>query len=236
VPSTQPADSLRIRVRRAGTGLPAVFSHGLGDSAATWSELLRTLPAGFEALTWDLLGHGDSARPEATDAYDREVALADLDRVIEIAGSDVILIGHSLGGYLSQCRVIRNPRGVRALVLIASGPGFADPKRRERWNHTVGEAAGRFDIPAAAVRMAEQHDDLVMANLDGIRLPVLQIVGERDAAYHGAFEYLKRRVQGIESLMVPGAGHHVHRTHADEVGSALASFLEKLAAARSPNR
>ncbi len=228
MPSTQLLDDGRICVQRTGEGRPVVCSHGLGDSTATWSELQGTLAAGFETLAWDLRGHGESARPEAPEEYSRELALADLDRVVDAAAEDVILIGHSLGGYLSQCHVIRNPTGIRALVLIATGPGFADAERRERWNGYVGKAGSRFDIPPAAVRLAEQHDDLVMANLDQIRLPVLQIVGAKDSAYHGAFEYLKRRIDGVESLMIPGAGHHVHRTHAVEVGKAISAFLERL--------
>jgi pimeloyl-ACP methyl ester carboxylesterase len=228
VPATELLDRGRICVQRTGQGRPIVCSHGLGDSAATWTELRKTLHPRFETLAWDLRGHGNSARPDSTDEYSRELALADLDRVIDTAGEDVVLIGHSLGGYLSQCRVVRNPKGIRALVLIATGPGFADPKRRERWNHYVGKAGSRFDIPAAAVRLAEQHDDLVMASLDQIRLPVLQIVGEDDAAYHGAFGYLERRVIGIESRMISGAGHSVHRTHAADVGDAVNAFLERL--------
>lgn len=203
-----------------------LLNHGFGDSAATWTELLAVLGARFETFAWDLLGHGDSDQPQALDAYSRERALADLDGVIASAGGDVVLIGHSLGGYLAQCRVIRNPTDIRALVLIATGPGFSDPKRREQWNRYVAKAKPVSGVPPAAVRMAEQHDDLVMANLDQIRLPTLQIVGERDVAYHGAFEYLERRIDGIESLMIPDAGHHVHRSHAPEVGKAVISFLE----------
>jgi pimeloyl-ACP methyl ester carboxylesterase len=134
-------DDGRICVQRTGQGRPVVCSHGLGDSTATWSELLGTLAAGFETLAWDLRGHGESARPEAREEYSRELALADLDQ---------------------------------------------------------------------------------------IRLPVLQIVGAKDSAYHGAFEYLKRRIDGVESLMIPSAGHHVHRTHAVEVGKAISAFLEPL--------
>jgi pimeloyl-ACP methyl ester carboxylesterase len=76
--------------------------------------------------------------------------------------------------------------------------------------------------------MAEQHDELVMANLERLTLPVLQIIGERDKQYHGAFEVVKGRAPDVESLRVPDAGHHVHRSHPEQVGPVVRDFLERL--------
>ena len=204
------------------------MTHGLGDSMATWTELLPALTGGNEVICWDLLGHGESAKPIEKDAYSRGIAIADLDDVLALADDDAVLVGHSLGGYLTQCRAVSNPKGLRGLVLIATGPGYRDPESRARWNRYAGRAADRFDIPPAAVGMVEQHDDIVMAHLDRLTLPILQIVGEKDTTYHGAFAYLERRLPHVKSLRVSGAGHHVHRSHADEVGLAIRSFLEDL--------
>ena len=35
-----------------------------------------------------------------------------------------MLVGHSLGGYLSLAHTLDHPDDVAALVLIATGPGF----------------------------------------------------------------------------------------------------------------
>jgi 2-succinyl-6-hydroxy-2,4-cyclohexadiene-1-carboxylate synthase len=205
-----------------------VLTHGLGDSAETWTEL-RPQFDGFETWAWDMLGHGRSAKPTELDAYSMQVALSDLEDVIQQVGREVILIGHSLGGYLSQYRLVRSLAGVRGLVLIATGPGYRDPVNRNKWNRSVERVAERFDVPAAATQMARQHDDLVMANLERLTLPVLQVIGERDKRYHGAFEVVKGRLPNVESLRVPDAGHHVHRSHPKEVGPVVRSFLERLA-------
>ena len=114
------------------------------------------------------------------------------------------------------------------MVLIATGPGYRDPLRRDKWNRSVEQVAKRFDVPSAATNMAKQHDDLVMANLERLTLPVLQVIGERDKRYHGAFEVVKGRVPNVESLRVPDAGHHVHQSHAKKVGPVVRSFLERL--------
>jgi len=224
----QPTSEPPVAIRRVGSGPPIVLTHGFGDSAATWDPLVARLRSRFETLCWDLLGHGDAAKPVAANAYSLERALGDLDSVIARAGSDAVLIGHSLGGYLSQYRAVRDLRGVRALVLIATGPGFRSIENREKWNAFVRRAGSGFDVPPAAVGLAEQHDDVVMTGLEQIRVPVLQIVGARDAQYHAAMKVLERRVPDVESMIVPGAGHHVHRSHADPVAERIASFIERL--------
>lgn len=220
------AGSNRIAVDCMGTGPAVVLTHGLGDSAETWTEL-RPLLDGFETWVWDLLGHGRSAKPTDVDAYSMQGALADLEDVIQGVGREVILIGHSLGGFLSMYRTVGNLSGVRAMVLIATGPGYRDPERREGWNRSVHRVAASFEIPAAAARMCEQHDDLVMKNMERLTLPVLQVLGERDKRFHGAFEVVKGRLPDVESLRVPDSGHHVHRSHADAVGPVVRKFLER---------
>jgi pimeloyl-ACP methyl ester carboxylesterase len=173
-------------------------------------------------------GHGHSPKPTRKQDYSLSGVLADLETAIDVTQHDVVLIGHSLGGYLSQYRAVGNLDRVRALVLIATGPGFRSAEKREKWNAYVRKSAENFAVPAAAVGIAEQHDDAVMAELENLTVPVLQILGERDKQYHGALEVLKARVPHIETMIVAGAGHHVHRSHAAEVGKRILSFLERL--------
>ncbi|MCP4038243.1 MAG: alpha/beta fold hydrolase [bacterium] len=216
-----------IAFEREGDGPAILLTHGLGDSAETWTELRPHLD-GFETWGWDMLGHGHSQKPTDDAAYSMRRARDDLERMIERVGRDVVLVGHSLGGYLCQHRAVRDLSGIRGLVLIATGPGYRDPARREEWNGFVHKAAAAFDIPKPAAKMALQHDEIVMNDLEKITVPVLQILGERDKQYRGAFEVVKKRVAEVESLMVPDAGHHPHRSHADQVGPVLRRFLERL--------
>ncbi len=218
----------RIAIERHGAGDSLVLTHGFGDSATTWTELRPILSERYETWSWDLLGHGRSAQPTEESEYSPQIALANLESVIRAAGGDVVLIGHSLGGYLSQYRCASSLEGVRALVLIATGPGFRSQAKRERWNEYVHKASDRFDAPRAAYRMAEMHDDHVMANLEKLTVPTLLICGERDVQYHSALEVFRQRVPSTESMIVPGAKHHVHRSHAPEVGARILAFLESL--------
>lgn len=222
-----------IHVEVAGAGPPLLFSHGFGDSSDTWDAQIPALARSFRTLRWDLPGHGRSARPEEPEAYSREVALDHLGALVARLGTGVVLIGHSLGGYLSKCHTLLRPEGIRALVLIASGPGFRDPAARERWNRGVARVAERCGVPLASARMVEQHDALVMDGLERIRCPVLLITGEKDSAYHAAADYTARRLPDARSLRVAGGGHHVHRSHAEIVNAEIERFLATLPPAAS---
>lgn len=222
-PSTQP----NAAPRKNGD-VPLVFTHGYGGAAETWQHQLQAFSKTHATVAWDLLGHGRSPKPERLEAYSRDLALDWLAEMMTRAGERPVLIGHSLGGYLSQCYAVRNPERVRALVLIATGPGFRDPAARERWNKGVERVSKRFGLPAASTPLVEQHDSLVMDGLDRLTMPVLQIAGSKDTAYHGGMKYLGRRLPQVESLVVPGGGHHVHETHAKEVNDAIHRFLDTL--------
>jgi pimeloyl-ACP methyl ester carboxylesterase len=218
----------RLHIETSGSGPAIVFTHGLGDSASTWDEQAAHLSRRFSVLRWDLLGHGRSEKPEESEAYSREVAYADLQNMLARTQADVVLAGHSFGGYLSMCRAIRKPAGVRGLVLIATGPGFRDPEARERWNRTIRGAGERLGISTAATELAVQPDTLVMSSLDAITMPVLLIAGAKDKGFQGAMTYLARRLPVATALSVPDAGHHVHRTHPKVVNPAIDAFVDSL--------
>jgi pimeloyl-ACP methyl ester carboxylesterase len=112
------------------------------------------LTADRTVITWDLRGHGSSASPVDPSAYSEEVALADMVAVLDSsAHGPVVLVGMSLGGYLSLAFHGRYPERVAALVLVDTGPGFKNDEARDRWN---GEArANAADYMAARIPDAE---------------------------------------------------------------------------------
>lgn len=208
-----------------GVGLPLVLTHGFGDTSSTWDAQWPRLARRCRALRWDLPGHGRSPRHDGPEAYSRNAALDHLDAMIRWVGGDAVLIGHSLGGYLSLCRAVTRPESVRGLVLLSTGPGYRNPEARERWNRGVRRIAKRFPVPRAATQLVEQHDDLVIANLARIRVPVLLLCGERDRAYHAGIELLRARLPDVRVHIVSGAGHHPHVSHAAEVQERIEAFL-----------
>lgn len=103
--TTSAPDGTSIAWSRQGAGTPVVLVHGITESAATFDPIVDRLLAaghGFEVITLDLRGHGESA---TATSYDLASMAGDVVAVLDAAGlldhstaRRVHLVGHSLGG------------------------------------------------------------------------------------------------------------------------------------------
>ncbi|MFI6034526.1 alpha/beta fold hydrolase [Streptomyces sp. NPDC051315] len=110
----------RRAFRMAGNGPVLVLIHGIGDSSATWAELIPDLARTHTVIAPDLLGHGASDKPRA----DYSVAayangLRDLLSTLGIESAT--LVGHSLGGGVAMQFAYQFPERTERLVLVSAG-------------------------------------------------------------------------------------------------------------------
>lgn len=81
-----------------------LFIHGLRQSRLSWEKQFADKSlSGFRIVSFDLRGHGDSAKPTALDAYSDADRWAD-DVAAVIAGAKLrrpVLVGWSLGGFVA---------------------------------------------------------------------------------------------------------------------------------------
>jgi pimeloyl-ACP methyl ester carboxylesterase len=119
--SKKPSIPAGINSIQAGEGAPLLMVHGLAASLHDWDSLLPEVAAhGYAGYALDLLGHGESAKPRQLDAYTSDSVFEHMQAWIDSLDLEqpAILIGHSLGGYLSLRFTLGHPRRVRALVLV----------------------------------------------------------------------------------------------------------------------
>ncbi len=103
-----------------GTGAPVIMIHGLAASLHDWDELIPKLAANRHACyALDLLGHGDSPKPEAR-AYQMDWLFEHFFNWMESLRltEPAILIGHSLGGYVALEYARRLSAWTRGLILV----------------------------------------------------------------------------------------------------------------------
>jgi pimeloyl-ACP methyl ester carboxylesterase len=102
----------------AGEGPPVVLLHGFPTSSFLWRDLLPILSVGMRVVAPDLLGFGESEKPEGADLS----LVAQAGYVRELTGALGIerfaVVGHGMGGGVAQRLALDG--GVDAMVLIDS--------------------------------------------------------------------------------------------------------------------
>jgi pimeloyl-ACP methyl ester carboxylesterase len=112
-----------------------VLVHGMCLSGRVWGRWADVIAQrGIEAWCIDLRGHGDSEGRASVGAARIEDYAADVESVLDESGA-LALVGHDMGGLVSQVVAARRPlRGVALVGSVGpglSGPGNLDLLRRE---------------------------------------------------------------------------------------------------------
>jgi pimeloyl-ACP methyl ester carboxylesterase len=131
-----------------------VLVHGLGGSHLNWSPLIAPLAKRGRVLVPDLGGFGRT--PPSTEGASVEANLALLARFVRAVAPDrrVVLVGNSMGGYLSLRMAADHGALVRALVLVdPAAPlpfgGRIDP--------TVAAMFASYMVPGVAQRLMRRR-------------------------------------------------------------------------------
>lgn len=118
---TSNENNKHVNFIRRGAGPPVLLIHGMAASLHDWDKLIPELASnGYRAYALDLLGHGESSKPRDKDQYRLETLFDFLAEWIDSLELEMppVLVGHSLGGYLSLAYAQRYPDKVQELVLI----------------------------------------------------------------------------------------------------------------------
>lgn len=104
-------DGGRLHVIAAGSGPAILLVHGVTLSSAIWSPLLRELRADHRVVAVDLRGHGTSVAGSRGMDFERQAD--DLLEVLDaLALTGATLVGHSMGGMISQVLLSRSAKAI----------------------------------------------------------------------------------------------------------------------------
>ncbi|KAJ9611216.1 hypothetical protein H2200_004399 [Cladophialophora chaetospira] len=246
-------DGVRLYYEVHGSGPPLILTHGYSSTSAMWAGQITALSKNFKLIIWDMRGHGASDYPSDQSLYSEPHTVEDIAAILDEVngpGSQAIVGGLSLGGYMSLAFYRVHPERVRALLIIDTGPGFKKDSAREQWNKTAHATAQNFDtkglsvlqdasaerstvthrdakgLAHAARGMLAQRDAKVIGSLASIKVPSLVIVGADDTPFLAASEYMSKKIPGARKVIVPRAGHAVNIDNPDGFLEAVTRFLE----------
>jgi pimeloyl-ACP methyl ester carboxylesterase len=110
----------RVTYRTAGSGPVVLLVHGIAGTAEQWADVAPVLAEEYTVVAPDLLGHGQSAKPQgdySLGAY--AVSLRDL--LVVLGHRRATVVGHSLGGGIAMQFAYEYPVFAERLVVVSSG-------------------------------------------------------------------------------------------------------------------
>lgn len=125
-----------IAYQISGKGPALVLLHGFLESKAIWDDFTETLQKEFTVLAIDLPGHGES---ELIDETHSMQLMAEAVKAVLLAENipQVVITGHSMGGYCALQFAVDNQEMVKGLVLFHSHANADTDEAKENRRRTI---------------------------------------------------------------------------------------------------
>jgi pimeloyl-ACP methyl ester carboxylesterase len=229
--TTTSADGTRIAFDVTGAGPAIILLHGGGQTRTAWHEAgyVERLAKQYTVIAADLRGHGNSAAPDAADAYAVDRLIEDVVAVADASGAKTFhVIGFDHGANIARYLAARSDR-VQSSVLVSGSMGPAVTglaakvlvELRKKWLPILdAKRAGTLDVNtlppadraaldrgvAATVLSIGALVDYPPLEPGDIKAPTLWLVGAQDAttlenvkAYEGKLGQTQVTLQQIGS-------------------------------------
>jgi len=192
----------RLHYLDVGVGDPTVMLlHAFPLHSAMWHPQLAALAASHRVLAPDFKGFGESDAPDDPGAYSMDAYADELAGLLSAAEVEqVVLVGLSLGGYVSFAFRRRHGEAVAGLVLAdtraaADSPEVAERRvaqqRRVREEGTAGVIGAQLGTLLS--EPTRQHRPAVV---DQVR----RMMQQSPAGFVGALEAMRRRSDSTADL------------------------------------
>ncbi len=195
-----------------GEGENIVCAHGLTANCRCWDEMASCLTPAHSFWAMDLRGRGLSDKPPTGYALDHHIL--DLHCLLEDCGLNrAVLMGHSLGAYISLAFAARYPERVKKLILMDGGGQLSD----KQWDQVDIVIKPSLDRLGQVFPSFEEYVALLKA------APILQPWTPAIEAY---FRYESEEVEGgVRSRINP---EHIQEESQNMRQASPADFYPKV--------
>ncbi len=216
---------------------PLVLIHGAGSNSLTWAGEIKAYSARYRTYTVDLPGEPGKSAPNrpAWDGPDFAEWLEDVFDALKL--EKVIIVGFSQGGWTALKFAVVHPQRVEKLVLIS--PGGIIPDRLGFVVKALPlSLMGRWGVRRinrilfADQKISPEVEEILILissnfkprigglpiftdiDLSHLNMPVLLIMGDRDALRNGKkiSARLQKQTVYLKTVFVPGGGHAMINT------------------------
>ncbi|NES29080.1 alpha/beta fold hydrolase [Micromonospora terminaliae] len=234
-----------------------VLVHGTRFARGQWQPQLPALAAEFPVAAVDLPGHGRrAAEPWNLDRAADIVAEA----IHDLDAGPALVVGHSLGGYVSLHFARRHPDLLAGLVLMGASLATTGPltvpyrlvaslvarlpaARLTRWNDRLLRRLYPAEVVDATIADGYAFHTLPVAwrdvlgrfdasSLTAVHAPVLILNGERDRLFRSGEHAFAAARPGTRIELIPGAAHLANFDNPAAVTDALRRFARELSPSR----
>ncbi|MGZ5388496.1 MAG: alpha/beta fold hydrolase [Aeromicrobium sp.] len=199
----------RRAYRMMGSGPALLLLHGLGCDSSTWSTVIPTLAEHYTVIAPDLLGHGESDKPNADYSLGGYAnGMRDLLTILRI--DKVTVVGHSLGGGIAMQFAYQYPERTERVCLISTGGLGPEVTPLIRFLTVPGSGALLGAVTARPLRPVVSGG---LRALSRIGLPLTRDLGEVSEIYQNLSDPgMRRAVQRVTSHVLNWRGQYVTMT------------------------
>lgn len=229
-----------------------VMIHGAGQTSKTWEYQLPVMreDPDFNCVILDLPGHGKSAGTGCSSINEYKRFLKSF--CDEMDFTNLILVGHSMGGGIAQLYCIDYPQTVSMLVLAATGARLRVAEEtlnlvKTDYNRFCEIAPSRAFAPSSPDTLKDEFrmgllgtppqtvlQDLIacdqfdsMDRIGEILAPTLIIAGDQDMLTPVKYgEYLNNKIEGSTLRVIDDSGHFIMKEKPNEFNEVIMNFLK----------
>jgi pimeloyl-ACP methyl ester carboxylesterase len=226
-----------------------LFIHGAGGGQYTWSYQKAFFEKRFNPIIIELPGHGASEGEgeEEIGKYAEHI----YSFLSALGLSKVFLVGHSMGGAITQTVALTHPEVVKGIVLVGTGArlkvlplilngiktNFEETVRKITQfaysRKTPSEMIDRGVTDMMRCRPEILYGDFLacdrfdlMNEVEKIDLPTLILCGNEDELTPVKYsQFLHSRMKGSRLELLPGAGHMVMMESAGIFNEKIGEFV-----------
>ncbi|MHB1132573.1 MAG: alpha/beta fold hydrolase [Chloroflexota bacterium] len=204
------ANGISVGYDVSGTGPTVTLIHALGLERSSWWKQLPEFELGWQTVSHDVRGHGETDKPDGP--YSIDLFAADLVALLAALRVErTALVGVSMGGMIAQAVALQAPELISTLVLCSTTGGY-DEWQRETFRQRAADVRRAGMGPLIASTLERWFTPAYRRSQPAVLERIAQTLRSNDAAgYAAACEAvgshdLRSRLGGIRwpTLVVAG--------------------------------